>query len=83
VSRLAYVIPKRVGKAVTRNRVRRRLREALRSLPLAEGYDVVVSARPEAGAATFQALRQELVLLLGRARLLNGTSGRGSPPGRP
>jgi ribonuclease P protein component len=70
-SRCGYAIPKRVGKAVTRNRVRRRLREALRILPLAPGYDVVVSVRPEAAAASFHDLKVELTLLLRRARLLD------------
>jgi ribonuclease P protein component len=56
---------------VTRNRVRRRLREMLRSLPVCEGYDLVISVRPEAAQATFFALKTELILLLKRARLLD------------
>jgi ribonuclease P protein component len=71
LSRFAFAIPKRVGKAVVRNRVRRRLREMLRSLPLLEGYDVVISVRPEAALSSFYALKQELTLLLKRARLLD------------
>lgn len=69
-SRFAYAVPKRVGKAVVRNRVRRRLREILRMLPFEEGYDVVISVRPEAAASTFYGLKQELELLLRRGRLL-------------
>lgn len=72
-SRFAYSTPRRVGNAVTRNRLRRRLREALRSLPLREGFDVVVVARPEAAPASFHALRSELTLLLRRARLLDAS----------
>lgn len=72
VSRYGFVISRRVGKAVVRNRVKRRLREALRLLPVREGYDVVISARPEAATQSFHTLRKELVLLLGRARLLEG-----------
>jgi ribonuclease P protein component len=59
-----------VGKAVVRNRVRRRLRELLRSLPIAEGHDLVITARPEAALAHFTDLRAELTLLLRRAKLL-------------
>jgi ribonuclease P protein component len=70
LSRYAYAISKRVGKAVVRNRLRRRLREALRRLPLAEGFDVVIIARPEAAAASFQALTAELALLFKRTRQL-------------
>jgi ribonuclease P protein component len=64
------VIAKRVGNAVVRNRVRRRLREILRSLPVSEGFDVVITARPEATNASFSDLRTELTLLLKRSRLL-------------
>ncbi|MPZ47763.1 MAG: ribonuclease P protein component [Dehalococcoidia bacterium] len=69
-TRCGYAVPKRVGNAVTRNLVRRRLREITRSLPVAEGYDLVISVRAEAAQATFAALKAELMLLLKRARLL-------------
>jgi ribonuclease P protein component len=70
ISRFAYSISKRVGKAVVRNRVRRRLREAIRSLPIAEGHDIVIVARNPAAQSDFWALKAELTLLLTRARLL-------------
>jgi ribonuclease P protein component len=72
LSRFAYAISRRVGTAVVRNRVRRRLREALRALPFHEGYDVVIVARPEAAHASFYELKRELTLLLKRARVLDG-----------
>jgi ribonuclease P protein component len=74
LSRYAYAISKRVGKAVVRNKVRRRLREALRSLPIREGFDIVITARPEAALSSYQDLRSELALLLQRARLLTETA---------
>lgn len=55
---------------MVRNRVRRRLREIARSLPLAEGFDVVITARPESASAGFRELKAETELLLRRARLL-------------
>ena len=70
LTRFAFAIPKRVGKAVVRNRVRRRLREVLRFLNLVEGYDVVISVRPEAATASFDALKSELTLLMKRGRLI-------------
>jgi ribonuclease P protein component len=70
LSRYAYSVSKRVGKAVVRNKVRRRLREIMRALPVAEGQDIVITARPEAAKADFQALKAELTLMLQRARLL-------------
>ena len=77
-TRYAYAIPKRVGKAVVRNKIRRRLREVLRSLSLLEGYDIVISVRPEAARSTFQDLRKELTLLIERSRLL--APAEASPP---
>ena len=70
LTRFAFAIPKRVGGAVVRNRVRRRLREILRSLSLVEGFDVVISVRPEASTATFAALKAELTTLMKRGRLI-------------
>jgi ribonuclease P protein component len=72
LTRYAFAIPKRVGGAVVRNRVRRRLREILRSLPLLEGFDVVITVRPEAASSTFYALKQEMTTLLKRGRLIDG-----------
>ena len=69
-TRLAFSVSKRVGKAVVRNKVRRRLREATRSHPVAGGFDIVIVARPEAAATDYHGLRVELGLLLKRARLL-------------
>jgi len=56
--RAGFVIPKAVGPAVTRNRVRRRLRHLLSAqLPtLAAGTDVVVRVQPAAAECTFEQL---------------------------
>ena len=70
-TRYAFAIPKRVGKAVTRNKVRRRLREILRLLPMRENFDIVISVRPAAAEATFFSLKTELSMLLKRARILD------------
>ncbi len=47
-SRLGLAVSKRVGNAPVRNAVKRRLREAFRTLQhdLPGGYDIVVSVRP-------------------------------------
>jgi ribonuclease P protein component len=43
-ARAAFVAGKGTGTAVRRNRAKRRLREAMRKVPLPEGYDFVVTA---------------------------------------
>lgn len=68
-TRYGFSVSKRLGKAVKRNRVKRRLREAARSLPVAGGWDVVVIARRPAAEADYWALRQALSDLLTRAGL--------------
>ncbi len=69
-SRYGLSVSKRVGGAVVRNRVKRRLREILRHGPVRPGWDVVFIARPEAAAADFASLRKAVESLLSRAHLL-------------
>jgi putative membrane protein insertion efficiency factor/ribonuclease P protein component len=61
--RLGLSVSRRVGNAVTRNIVRRRLREIFYSaLPdISSDLDLVVSARPAAAEATFRELSEEFV----------------------
>jgi ribonuclease P protein component len=68
-NRHGFVTSKRLGGAVVRNRVRRRLREVVRALPLRPGWDIVFSAKVPAAAATFQELKRAVVGLLGRAAI--------------
>lgn len=51
LSRFAFIVSRRVGKAVVRNRWRRQLRAAVaaRLGALARGYDVVLSVRGSGG----------------------------------
>jgi ribonuclease P protein component len=60
-ARLGISVPRRVGSAVTRNRVRRRLREIFRRtrplLPLPAR--LVVNARPSSAAAAFAELLED------------------------
>lgn len=71
-TRYGFSISKRVGKAVVRNRVRRRLREIMRLYrnSLAAGWDVVVVARQQAAAASFQQLQAALGRVLARLGVL-------------
>lgn len=69
-SRIGYAIGKRVGAAVVRNRTRRRLREIARALPLASGYDLVITGHPASANASFQALEEALGFCARRAGVL-------------
>ena len=59
--RLGLSVSKKVGNAVVRNTLRRRMREIFAvSAGDAEGHlDLVISARPAARDATFEELREE------------------------
>jgi len=68
------VVSRKVGKAVVRNRVRRRLWEALRAIvrdvTLAENsFDMIVIVRPAAASADYGQLKDSLLRALQRGRL--------------
>jgi ribonuclease P protein component len=71
-TRCGFAVGKRIGKAVVRNRVKRRLREILRHSPLCVGWDIIVIARAPAARADFQDLKRTVDDLLTKAGLLAG-----------
>ena len=68
-TRVGITVSGRVGKAVVRNRVRRRLREALnqRFSRLPAGSDIVIAARPPSANASWPELQAALDSVLNRA----------------
>jgi ribonuclease P protein component len=67
--RFGFTVTKQSGGAVQRNRIRRRLKEALRllnPLPARPGHDYVIVARPETLGMPFLALQGELIRALGK-----------------
>lgn len=72
--RYGFAVSKRLGGAVTRNRIKRRLREAARHSGAAGQVDIVVIARQGAQHASYGELHAVLSQLLRRAGLT------GSPP---
>jgi ribonuclease P protein component len=65
-TRVGITVSRRVGNAVVRNRVRRRLREALRIryAQLPASTDVVISARPASAKASWAELNVALDAVL-------------------
>jgi ribonuclease P protein component len=85
LTRCGFVVSRRVGKAVERNRVKRRLREILRRrLPaMASGWDLVFSARPTAASTPYARLAEAIDDLLRRAELLTASAPQPAPAAAP
>ena len=71
--RVGVAAGKAVGTAVYRNRTKRLLREAMRTLipNIASGLDLILIARPALASATLADTRSALLNLLQRAKVLN------------
>jgi ribonuclease P protein component len=71
-TRFGFAVGKRIGKAVARNRVKRRLREAVRlqRRSVARGWDLVFIAREPLRLATFEDIERAVTHLLRRANVV-------------
>ena len=78
-SRFAFLVNKRIGNAAERNRVKRRLREVVRLIPVKAGWDALFIVRRGAGSAKYQALKEATDNLLQRANLVENSLPPSSP----
>ena len=83
ISRYGLSVSKRVGNAVTRNRVKRLLREILRITPLVPAWDIVFIVRPQAATADYGTLKITVEDLLSRAGLIETGNGQGPAQSEP
>lgn len=76
-NRLGLTVGTKVGKAVHRNRIRRRLREIYRLCEdrLKCGFDIVVVARVRCRGAGYRELESELTRLFSSLGLMKGEDG--------
>ncbi|NMA36738.1 MAG: ribonuclease P protein component [Papillibacter sp.] len=72
LNRLGITVGAKVGKAVRRNRVRRRIREIYRlnADRLKTGWDIVVVARAKAAEATYRDIESEFLKAAERLSLI-------------
>lgn len=75
--RIGIAASRKVGGAVVRNRIRRRLKAIARDLAptIPAGTDILIGVRPEAATASSDELRAAFVACLRRARLVDGAKG--------
>ena len=74
-SRFGIVTSKRLGGAVVRNRVKRRLREAVRTNHIRPGWDAIFIARKGSEKASYLELKRATDDLLRRKHLLDTHDG--------
>ena len=65
--RVGLAVSKRVGNAVARNLVKRRIRNAFASMDISGGWDVVVTAKPDSSEVSYAKLDQSIKKSIERA----------------
>lgn len=77
-NRFGFTAAKKIKKAVTRNIIRRRLKEIVRlnECNFKEGYDIVIMARVNASESDYKSLEKSFNKLMKRKNLLKGDSNK-------
>jgi ribonuclease P protein component len=64
--RVGLSVSKQVGSAVTRNQVKRRIRNAFVGMNIVDGWDIVVIAKPGSSSASYSELDGAILKLVQR-----------------
>ena len=78
---LGITVSKKIGKAVTRNRVRRLIRESyrLKEDNISVGYDLIFVARTKSVGTSLAAIQKDMQFLLKKSGLCAAKTGKESP----
>lgn len=79
-NRYGFITSRQLGNAVTRNRVRRRLRAVVQEVHphLLPGHDIALIARSPAADQSYRAIREAVITIMQRAGLWESSPGETS-----